>query len=61
MMQIVNYPQGEGGQSGRRSEHASTESIRCNPFHPLRFPPLLNRCVMPSHTQPGMGGTVYGD
>lgn len=64
MMQMFNYPQGEGGRSGACCE-CEPETVRwydrvCS----LQLPPLLSRFALRTarlQTTVSMGGTVYGD
>lgn len=64
MMQMFNYPQGEGGQSGSCCE-CEPEKVRwCDRVCSLQLPPLLSRFALRStqlQTTVSMGGTVYGD
>ena len=64
MMQMFNYPQGEGGQSGACCE-CERETLRWyDRVYSLQLPPLLSRFALRStrlQTTVSMGGIVYGD
>ncbi len=63
MMQMFQYPQGEGGQSGPQCECEPYMARRYVNFFSLHLPPLLSRFIRSLHPQAtvSMGGTFYGD
>ncbi len=64
MMQMFNYPQGEGGQVAL--DHECVPERGRNTFYPssLLSPPLLSRFdprLLPRQITVSMGGMAYGD
>lgn len=64
MMQMFNYPQGEGGQSGACCECEPEMVSGYDRVSSSKLPPLLSRFALRTarlQTTVSMGGTVYGD